>query len=252
MTSTTDFSITSSIQTKVILTTVLVVTVMLMVFASYNYLTERNDKYNALKTSAQVSAERLSATLVIPLWDLDKDLIDKTLESEMLNRDIVALILRDSDGRKIFSAKQRNYEWEVVDVDATQGVVEGVSRQTRFQDVRQIFFSEEEMIGQIEVHVSERFVDEALRGSLIATIVTMLVLDIIVFAVLFLLLRFVIIQPILNLSASVERMSRGELDIELDFNRRDEIGLVANAIERMQVSLRIAMGRLSRSNANEQ
>jgi len=64
--------------------------------------------------------------------------------------------------------------------------------------------------------------------------------------VLLMLLRSLIIKPIMQLSESVERTSRGEPGIELDFSRRDELALVANAIERMQVSLRIAMGRLSR------
>ena len=238
---------TSSVQTRVILTTVLMITLILTAFGTYDYLSTRSAKYADLKSSAEVSATRLAATLVIPLWDLDDDLVDDTLKSEMLNRDIAALVLRDGDGTKIFAAKQRDANWEVADVAATSGFVAGIGGDTRFEHKADVLYNGEELIGQIEVYVSSRFVNQELTSSLITTIVTVLVLDLLIFLVLLMLLRSVIIKPIMHLSNSVERMSRGELDIELDFNRRDEIGLVANAIERMQVSLRIAMGRLSRA-----
>lgn len=243
--------VSSSVQTKVILTTVMMITVILAGFATFDYLRERGEKYAALHNSAVVSATRLAATLNIPLWDLDKELINETLESEMLDLNIVALVLRDSDGNKIFAAKKRNRTGEVVDVEESSGVVAGIGRITDFKTSRQIKYNQEELIGQIEVYVSARALNAALTQSLTTTVVTVLVLDLIIFVVLLLLLRSVIIKPIMKLSESVQRMSRGELDIELDFNRRDEIGLVANAIERMQVSLRIAMGRLSRVNPRQ-
>ena len=238
--------VASSVQTRVIFTTVLMITIILACFATYDYWRERSSRYSELERSAEVSATRLASTVSIPLWDLDRELIEETLISEMLNQSIVALILRDSDGRKIFAAKQRDSAWKVIDVQANSGVVSGIGSHTRFQHARDVTYQDEN-IGKIEVYVSARFVDDELRESLLGTVVTVLVLDVVIFVVLLLLLRSVIIKPIMTLSEAAERMSRGELDIELDFNRRDEIGLVAQAIERMQVSLRIAMGRLSRN-----
>ena len=238
-------NLSSSIQTKVIFTTVLVVTAILAAFATWDYLSERAGKYASLENSASVASTRLAATLSIPLWDLDQSLINETLASEMLDNNILALVLRDSDGRTLFAAKQRSNDWNVVDLD-NAGLVSSVSSRSQFRNERNVTYGDE-TIGKVEVYVSSRFVDADLRNSLITTVLTVLILDIVIFLVLLLLLRSVIIKPIMRLSESAERMSRGELDIELDFNRRDEIGLVAIAIERMQVSLRIAMGRLSRS-----
>ncbi|MEM7206568.1 MAG: HAMP domain-containing protein [Pseudomonadota bacterium] len=243
-------NVPSSIQTRVIFTTVFVITIILAGFATFDYLNERSDKYSALEKSTDVAATRLAATLSIPLWDLDKELVAETLESEMLNPNIVALIVRDTDGTTIFAAKRRDANWLISDIDANSGVVAGIDSQSRFKTKLDVTFGEE-VIGKVEVFVTARFVDEELTQSLIATIFTVFVLDLIIFIILLVLLRSLIIKPIMQLSESVERMSRGELDVELDFSRRDEIGLVANAIERMQVSLRIAMGRLSRSTPNE-
>jgi methyl-accepting chemotaxis protein len=53
-----------------------------------------------------------------------------------------------------------------------------------------------------------------------------------------------IVTPVMKLTDAAERMSLGELNVKIDIKSRDEIGLLAQAIGRMQTSLRLAMNRL--------
>ena len=53
-----------------------------------------------------------------------------------------------------------------------------------------------------------------------------------------------IVKPIMKLTDAAERMSLGELNVKIDIKSKDEIGLLALAIGRMQTSLRLAMDRL--------
>ena len=55
-----------------------------------------------------------------------------------------------------------------------------------------------------------------------------------------------IVTPIMKLTDAAERMSLGELNVKIDIKSKDEIGLLALAIGRMQTSLRLAMDRLRR------
>jgi HAMP domain-containing protein len=48
----------------------------------------------------------------------------------------------------------------------------------------------------------------------------------------------------MQLTDATERMSLGEMNVKIDIKSKDEIGLLAQAIGRMQTSLRLAMGRL--------
>jgi methyl-accepting chemotaxis protein len=50
--------------------------------------------------------------------------------------------------------------------------------------------------------------------------------------------------PIVKLIDATDRMSKGELDIHVDTTAKDEIGSLAQAINRMQTSLKLAMSRL--------
>jgi methyl-accepting chemotaxis protein len=53
-----------------------------------------------------------------------------------------------------------------------------------------------------------------------------------------------IVSPIMSLTDAAERMSLGDLNVKIDIKSKDEIGLLAQAINRMQTSLRLAMNRL--------
>jgi methyl-accepting chemotaxis protein len=53
-----------------------------------------------------------------------------------------------------------------------------------------------------------------------------------------------IVTPIMQLTDAAERMSLGEMNVKIDIKSKDEIGLLAQAIGRMQTSLRLAMSRL--------
>jgi len=55
-----------------------------------------------------------------------------------------------------------------------------------------------------------------------------------------------IVTPIRKLTDAAERMSLGEMNVKIDIKSKDEIGLLALAIGRMQISLRLAMDRLRR------
>jgi methyl-accepting chemotaxis protein len=57
----------------------------------------------------------------------------------------------------------------------------------------------------------------------------------------------VIVKPLDELTEAAERMSVGELDLEIQVNSGDEIGKLAQAIERMRISLTVAMDRLRRA-----
>lgn len=45
---------------------------------------------------------------------------------------------------------------------------------------------------------------------------------------------------------AAERMSMGDLEVKIDIKSKDEIGLLAQAINRMQTSLNMAMERMRR------
>jgi methyl-accepting chemotaxis protein len=54
-------------------------------------------------------------------------------------------------------------------------------------------------------------------------------------------------RPILKMADAAIRMSLGDLDVQININSRDEIGMLAKSIIRMQTSLAYAMKRLNKT-----
>jgi methyl-accepting chemotaxis protein len=53
-----------------------------------------------------------------------------------------------------------------------------------------------------------------------------------------------LVTPLMKLTDAADRMSLGDMHVKIEVRSTDEIGLLAQAIGRMQISLRMAMDRL--------
>jgi len=98
----------------------------------------------------------------------------------------------------------------------------------------------EEKMSQLQ----NRYLGEYEKKFQIFYVATLLVL-----AVLLLVIYFYsrsVIQPILSLSDIANRISMGELDTPINIRAKGEVGLLAESVERMQMSVKTAIERLQR------
>ena len=228
-----------SVQAKIIFITVLIITLVLGAYAAYDI--DRRQTLLKLESSelAKVTAKKLENNLRIPLWDLDTELVSDTIEAEMLTRDISAILVFDSNGEDLISGRQRSANWEVLEADSSYTPRENDDLK------REIFITNRnENIGKVVVYVSRQFKEEELSSSTTGLLATLLLLDITIFLVLWAVLTNILRKPIAKLSDAANQISRGNFNVDIDIDRRDEIGVVANSIGRMKVSLSMAIQRL--------
>ncbi|MCP4689908.1 MAG: HAMP domain-containing protein [Desulfobacterales bacterium] len=228
----------NSIQVRFSAVLFLLTTVILAGFAVYSYITTKNQMESDLNLLAKITASRLSIHLSQPLWDLEDEKVGDSIHSEMLDKQIYAIIVRDSDGKSIFSGRQRNKKWESVQ---TKKNIRG----KYIKNSKKIIYKRKnEKIGVVEVYLTSRYIKEALNQSIIKIVITAAILVVAIFITIFLSMRKMIIQPIMKLTAVSEKMSMGNLDVEIDTRSNNEIGVHARSIERMQASLNMALKRM--------
>lgn len=95
----------------------------------------------------------------------------------------------------------------------------------------------------------EEFLDSTTKLEAASTRSTIIlgvvfVLSLIIAVVVWTLIARQITKPIITLIDATDRMSRGEIDIKIEVDSKDEIGSLAEAITRMQTSLKLAMTRM--------
>jgi methyl-accepting chemotaxis protein len=228
---------TRSIKTKVSVVLMVVLTLILAGFAGANAFRLRANMNEELAQRADITATRLAGQLAAPLWSIDEELIGKIMDAEMLQKLVVGVLIRDIDDNRILIGKRR----------ATDGGVQSTTAEisgATLVDKHGIRHSDGTNIGQVEVYLTASPLEEKFNQALINNIIAIIGLNIgIVFAVYFTLKR-ILIQPIAQLTAVAERMSKGELTAKIDIHTKDEIEQLARALERMQASLLYAIRKL--------
>ncbi len=225
-----------TIRTKVILVVILSCTLVLGGFSAYNIINEQRRLSSDLTELARVTTQRLSKHLIGPMWDLDKELVDSTLEAEMLESNIEAIVVWDEDKSTIFSARERGLDGlPTVSTGAVTGdlIKAQVSVNNGQKD-----------IGELAVFVSKAELNRQLAASTITNLITLVAVISVLAVVITIVMNQVIVGPITRLAKHADDISHGDLKQNIVPESNDEIGQLAEAFHRMQNSMRVAFKRL--------
>ena len=88
----------NSIQKKIGFSLVAIITGILMLFGIYRYFAIKSDSMEEIHALATMSIERLAEHLIIPLWDVNRDLVEKTILAYMVDKRIYAIVVKDETG----------------------------------------------------------------------------------------------------------------------------------------------------------
>ncbi|NNF98639.1 MAG: HAMP domain-containing protein [Desulfobacteraceae bacterium] len=229
---------TNSIQARMSAILVLVTIIIFAGFVYYNYVSTKKEMQNDLTTFADVASTRLSKGLVESVWALDEKQMEDTLDSEMLDQRISAIYIKDRDGQSILSGKKRDRNEKPISskTTATGDFIEKQSQLTK----------DDQKIGHVEVYLTPKYMQRALKKSIINMVVTAAVLIFAILLAAIISLKKMIAEPIQKLTAAADQMSMGDLGVLIDVQTKSEIGSLAEALRRTQSSLSLALERLRR------
>ena len=226
----------STIRIKIILVVIVSCTVVLGGLSVFNMLKEQNILSNDLHRLAQITSQRLSKHLIGPMWDLDNDLVYDTLEAEMLEDNIHAIVIWDTETKQVFSARERGPDGRLIE---STGAIAGDFIQSKSK-----VNNGNKDIGEVAVFVSRKNLEKALAESTISNIITLVVLIIVMAIIMTIVMGQIIIGPITRLAKHADDISHGDLKQVIKVESSDEIGQLAEAFHRMQTSLRVAFKRI--------
>ena len=206
-------------------------------YLAYKYI--ENAEQTELSELAEVSANRLSQHLVIPMWNLDREQVGELLAAEMQEQRVAAIVIRDEDSSTLFAAKERSQAGEGVEsVGSVSGDYIAVDRKV---------LNNEEVIGVVSIFVTPALMRQELQNFGQGVIAIVFILNIIIFIIMMVVLGRVLINPLMQLATGAEKISRGDLSQTFDVSSRDEIGYLATTFNKMQSSLRVAIRRLTKT-----
>ncbi|MBF0508479.1 MAG: response regulator [Deltaproteobacteria bacterium] len=219
-----------TIQFKIGIILVAIITGVLALFGCYEYVHTRSDALKELNDLADTQIERLSQLLVFPLWEMDDPLAGKTIVSEMTDKRIFAILVSApdmSDGRK------RDERWRLTTArdDISGDYI------YRSQNIKHAA----KTIGTVKIYITKQFMEEHLNRRMHELLLTVITLNLVLLSFLFVMLNKIVISPVKQLVNIAISIADGDFSKNIAVRRRDEIGDLANAFSHMKETIGLAL-----------
>ena len=229
-----------SIQVRLTLLFVVIVTLVLGISGSYTQYTLSQELESGSARLRSGVLTRLQTSLPSALWDLDKSKVDSIVAAEMLPPELVGIRVYDASVG-LFAGEVRDAAGTLVPL--TSDVAMGgtpVEAPLVFRDAVALASGGKPVIvGKVIVNFSRAQIDAALRGEVWRKVLEVLLLDIILVGALALSLR-IVFGPLKQLrDGLIDLAPRGSDEVEeLPENRRDELGDVIRGFNAVQRKLK--------------
>lgn len=229
-----------SISLKLNLLFVLIVTIVLAGFGTYNYFSLKRELEASLSGEIDQSLTRLSQSLPSSLWDFNVAQVERIAQSEMDKSAVVAVrvvtdgqvvagLMRDADGRVVSGAAAPQADLR------------------RATELTYKTASGPRVLGQVEIFVSTKSIKAKLRESVIALLIQMALLDVLLVLTLVWSMRRLVIAPMTTVKEALATVADGNLHIDLPVGRADELGQLTDSVRRMAQTLAAVLSQVTAS-----
>jgi PAS domain S-box-containing protein len=230
-----------SVSTKIILVQVIAVLVVMAVAGSVNYMEVSQRLSAALHLRQKQILLRLPITLADSLWNLEDDVITATVDAEMLDGDLQAIVVSSTEGTtgRVRGANDLVFPWEPQDA---QRLATGPYRHEKANVAYK-----HQSIGTVDFYFSEHSIKSSLGSFLVQTYVTAIAVICILSFVTLLLIRFLVARPLQSVNQALSRVAVGDLGTIIPVRSRSEIGALARSFNAMAGELKRTVESLHRS-----
>jgi signal transduction histidine kinase/CheY-like chemotaxis protein len=226
-------SLKLSISSKLVL--ILVIANLLLVFflGTFLFYMQKGHLYEEQELRQERIANRLSHSLVLPMWNVASEEISLSVDFEFGASTLYGCVIRDEFGEVILSRFKKDY------ISLEPDYLVSECGLTRIQ--RMILKSDDESnqhVGTVDLYFSDEPIQASIKRDLVGLILVTSFLSILVVFFLFLGIQTTILSPLLLLHKGVKQFSQEDFDVQLDIRRNDEIGDLAGAFNEMVQSLK--------------
>lgn len=213
----------------------------LTVFYWYGYSSSKRFVDDEMTRFTHATAERLASGLGEPMANSDRKQIKTLLLAELRDERLASIIVKNAD-QAVILGWEKSPDGSVKESGATsRRVSAGWSEKV---------IHENRVLGSIELSVRPESMASSLRQSVMNLSLLTACLNLFICLALYLALRRMLIHPMAELTQATENISLGRLESAIVNHSKNELGQLTAAIERLRVSMRIAIKRLAAKQKN--
>jgi len=189
-----------SLQVRLSVIIIVITSLILSGYTAFDYVIAKKKKMGELKYNIEVTSVRLGKGLVNPLWNIDSNAIDDLIKSEMTEKAIFAVLVREGNGDAVLKGVQRDSKWNPV---TSEGKIEG-----NFITQKTDIMKDKEKLGTVEVFATSKFVSEDLKSTLMNSCIAFVILNLVLLFVLTVSIRRIVIKPVNQIVSGLAESSQ--------------------------------------------
>ncbi|BBT06302.1 hypothetical protein WP7S18E06_18010 [Aeromonas hydrophila] len=164
----------------------------------------------------------LANSLALPVWNYDINSIEKIVNASLLDPQILQISIRDTKNNRIFSSEQPVH---------SIGSMHSIRHEMVFN---------KQIAGFVDIVVDDGLMKHKSRQNLLSYMSILISQFVLVLILIFIALHYRVLKPLTTLAAFSHRLAEGDFDHEIELQRTDEIGHLANQLDQMRQDLRTA------------
>jgi len=192
----------TSVAVIVIVALVAMTTLVLGTLGVINYSNAKNRELEMVRAALALDADQIAPSLDLPVWNFDRQEVDKVVESMMLDPILRGVVVQLTDDKSIISARQRDAQGNI------KAIKEDLNEAELLVEKRDITFAHE-TLATATLYGSTDAVDVKMKGILRWTVFNIVSLDLILILGLYLLLHRWVFQPLQEVEAYAATVSAG-------------------------------------------
>ncbi|MGL1885543.1 MAG: PAS domain S-box protein [Reichenbachiella sp.] len=218
-----------------VLMIVLSFTIIIFIFW---YTGKKTHELQLLETSIESVVERLSQSLIRPIWDIDDAVLSHTIVAEMQNKNIVSVAVYHDSTTNILMGKTRDPLWNIIPLHTPlPNKVNQKEAEVRLKNA---------IIGTVVVRYTDKYILETINNSVVNQLKVLILLGIVFLTALSITIYFSVIRPIKNLAHTIRESTGSNKNIEIATTRNDEIGDLAQSFSQMRESIQDKITNLNK------
>ena len=209
-----------------------------MLFGLEQYTRTKSRLIQEFNDLAEFSTSRLAESLIWPIWNLDKQQIVNIFISEMKDKRMYAIVLKDADNGELLWGRVRNEKWEVIELESLEGE-ERLSNDLMM--VPKDIVRGNDTVGRLEVYLTPQFMQAELREQILKMLMSITLVGL---AMLIVVRRFVsmLTVPIEKIAEITNDIAAGKFTQTTSIQQDNEIGLLAEENRHVQQTLQHVIG----------
>ena len=217
----------NSLKTRIGLSLFIIITLILALFGVYQYTKIRSNSMQELHELADITVDRLAENLASPIWQLDTPQIVNILQSEMREKRIYAIVVKESMTDDILQGRMRDENWEISGMTSEDELDPNAIMKTK--DI----VRSDETIARVHLYITQKFMRAQLRQSIIETIISMVLIDLAALGFA-LFITFRVTRSLEKLVNIANAIAAGNFGQTIHIQQKDEIGQLAEVFRNMQ------------------